>query len=242
MGLCWIEDDQPIRVTPAGRAYLEEPPGRSPALDEQVWRYQLPSPVNATQTTAGIELHPHAFLVETLLACGGELSGEEFVLFVSRARNYDGIKKTISRVMAWRDLAPARRQEVRSALRKTHYPIIERDHTYSLALHHCDLLLQRGQGGLYVAGDDVDALKAKLAKQKGVSEIIEFESEPDCIAFYGDPEHKGTQLEALDYYVDVSDVDKAVMVYKKLPRAVRGDLTPEEFEKDHSSKRTWRII
>ncbi len=25
MGLCWIEEDRPIRVTPAGRLYLEEP-------------------------------------------------------------------------------------------------------------------------------------------------------------------------------------------------------------------------
>jgi len=231
MGLCWIADYQPIRVTPAGRAYLEEPPGRSRTLDQQVWRYQLPSPVNGTATTAGIELHPHAFLVEALLACAGELSGEEFVLFVSRARNHEDLKKTVNRIRSWRDLAAARRQEVRSALRTTHYPIIERDHTYSLAFHHCDLLLQRGHGGLYVLAGDIDALKARLAKQRGVSEIIEFENEPDCIAFYGDPEHKGTQIEALDYYIDVSDIANAVKVYKKLPREVRGDLTPEEFEK-----------
>ena len=28
MGLCWIDDDQPVRVTPAGHAYLNEPAGR----------------------------------------------------------------------------------------------------------------------------------------------------------------------------------------------------------------------
>jgi len=35
MGLCWIDDNQPIRVTPAGCAYLNEPAGSSTTLDQQ---------------------------------------------------------------------------------------------------------------------------------------------------------------------------------------------------------------
>ena len=63
-----------------------------------------------------------------------------------------------------------------------------------------------------------------------MSEIIEFKSEPDVIAFYGDPERKGTQIDALEHYIDVSDVENAVKVFKKLPKDVRGEMTPEEFE------------
>jgi hypothetical protein len=232
MGLCWIADGEPIRITPAGRNFLAEQPGRSPTLDQQVWRYQLPNPVNATATTAGIALHPHAFLVETLLACGGELTGTEFVLFVSRARSQADLKKTIDRIHAWRDLPGREKDEIIRALRTTNYSTVDGDHTYSLAFHHCDLLLQRGRSGLYVDGGNIDALKRRLAKYQGVSEIIEFENEPDCIAFYGDPEHKGTQIEALEYYIDISDVKNAVKVFKKLPKEVRGDMTPEEFEKE----------
>jgi hypothetical protein len=106
-----------------------------------------------------------------------------------------------------------------------------------MAFHHCDLLLHRGGGGLFVHGNDIDALKRRLAKHRGVSEIIKFENEPDCIAFYGDPAHKGTQIEALDYYIDVSDVSGAVSVFKKLPKEVRGDLTPEEFENEQFCER-----
>jgi hypothetical protein len=231
MGLCWIEDNQPIRVTPAGRSYLAEPAGRSPILDQQVWRYQLPNPLNAATTTAGIKLHPHAFFVEVLLACDAHVTGKEYVLFISRARGQADMKKSVDRIRAWRDLPVARRNEILHELRTTKYPTIDNDHTYSMAFHHCDLLLQRGQDDLFVNGADVDALKRRLSKHKGVSEIIEFKNEPDCIAFYGDSGHKGTQIEALDYYIDISDVKNAVRMFKKLPREVRGEMTPEEFEK-----------
>ena len=231
MGLCWMEEGKPLRITPAGRLYLQEPPGRSKILDQQVWRYQLPNPVNASDATAGIELHPHAFLVEALLACDGEITGQEFVLFISRARRQDDLPASIERIRAWRDLSPGNQSEIVEDLYATDYPKIRGNHSYSMAFHHCDLLLERTQGKLYVHGDNVDALKRRLDAHEGASEIIDFEdSEPDVIAFYGDPDRRGTQIDALEHYIDVSDVENAVKVYKKLPKDVRGEATPEEFE------------
>jgi len=229
LGLCWIVEHKPVRVTTSGHAYIAEQPGRSQVLDQQVWRYQLPNPLNA-RTTTGIELFPHAFFVEALLACEGYIAGEEFVLFVSRARKQADLKGTVDRIKGWRNLPQNARSEILQGLRNTNYSTIHGNHSYSMAFHHCDLLLRPGQGGLCVDGGDIDALKRRLAKQKGTSEIIEFENEPDCIAFYGDPEHEGTQIEALEYYIDRSDVGKAVKVFRRLPKAVRGEMTPEEFE------------
>lgn len=232
MGLCWMEEGRPLRVTPAGKLYLREPPGRSKVLDQQIWRYQLPNPVNASEATDGIELHPHAFFVEALLACDGEITGEEFVLCISRARTQKDLVNSIQRIRAWRDLAAADRSNIRQALLTTDYPKIRRDHTYSMAFHHCDLLLERTQGKIYLPGENIDELKRRLEAHKGVSEIIDFKgSEPDVIAFYGDPDRKGTQIDALEHYIDVSDVENAVKVYRKLPKEVRGEATPEEFEK-----------
>jgi Holliday junction resolvase-like predicted endonuclease len=230
LGLCWIDDNQPIRITGAGKAYLEEQPGRSKVLDRQIWRYQLPTPVNSSAATAGIELHPHVFFVGVLLNCEGYVTSDEFVLFISRARMEEDLGKVIGRIRAWRKLSYAIQNEIKWGLRNTHYDTINRDHSYSLAFHHCDLLLHRGQGGLYVEAADLDRLKQRLAQHKGVSEIIEFRSKPDYIASLADPERTGTQIDALEYYIDVSDVANAVKVYKKLPKSVRGDKTPEEFE------------
>jgi hypothetical protein len=153
----------------------------------QVWRYQLPNPVNASDATAGIELHPHAYFVEGLLACDGEITGQEFILFISRARTHDELEKSVERIRAWRDFPPGDRSDIRQALYATDYPKIRRDHTYSMAFHHCDLLLERAQGKIYVHSDHIDELKRRLEAHKGVSEIIDFkDSEPDVIAFYGD--------------------------------------------------------
>jgi hypothetical protein len=60
-------------------------------------------------------------------------------------------------------------------------------------------------------------LKERLAFYKGESVPIEFKDEPDTIAFYGDPEKLPSKLEALEYYVDISDVKKAVEVFRNLP-------------------------
>lgn len=237
LGLCWIADNEPIRITSAGKLYLQEDKGRSKVLDRQVWRYQMPTPVNSSATTAGIELHPHAFFVEALLNCEAHVTGEEFVLFISRARTERDLAEVIRRIRAWRNLSHATRNEIEQQLRKSHFDTIERDHSYALAFHHCDLLLHRGEGGLYVKGDDIDRLKRRLAKQKGISEIVEFRNEPDYIASLADPERTGTQVDALDYYIDVSDVKNAVKVYKKLPKSVRGDKTPDEFEAEQFLER-----
>ena len=201
MGLCWIEDNEPIRVTPAGRNYLAESAGRSIVLDQQVWRYQLPNPLNAARTTAGITLHPHAFFVEALLACEGHVTGEEYVLFICRARAESDLKKSVNRIRAWRHLSVAKQEEILQQLRTTKYATIDGDHTYSMAFHHCDLLLHRGQGGLFVNSSDVDALTSRLSKHKGVSEIIEFENEPDCIAFYVGSSRVDLQACKLEYSI-----------------------------------------
>src|SRR5262249_45393550 len=137
LGLCWITDNEPIRITSAGKAYLEENDGRSKVLDRQLWRYQMPTPVNSSPATAGIELHPHAFFVEALLNCEGSITGEEFVMFVSRARTEEDLPSVIERIRTWRNLTRATRSEIRWELRNTHLDTIDRDHSYAIAFHHC---------------------------------------------------------------------------------------------------------
>src|SRR5690349_4039855 len=130
--------------------------------------------LNGSDATAGIELHPHAYFVEALLACNGEITGQEFVLFISRARIRADLEKSVERIRAWRELPPGDRTDITQTLYSTDYPKIHRDHTYSMAFHRCDLLLERAQGKIYVHGDNIDELKRRLEAHKGVSEIIDF--------------------------------------------------------------------
>jgi hypothetical protein len=174
LGLCRIEEYGPILVTPVGRAFLAEngQSGRSKILDRQVWRYRLPNPVNSSEATRGIFLFPHAFLVDVLLACDAHITGEEFVLFVARARNESQLPATIEHIMNWRNLSSDIRTEIIRRLRRTKYNTIQANHDYSMAFHHCDLLLERSHTGLYTPRTRVEALKYRLAEYKKSFDII----------------------------------------------------------------------
>jgi hypothetical protein len=164
LGLCRIEDYAPILVTPVGRAFLAESSqsGRSKILDRQVWRYRLPNPVNSSEATRGICLFPHAFLVEVLLSCDEQITGEEFVLFVARTRNESQLPATIAHIINWRKLSSDVRIEVIRRLKGTKYNTIQANHDYSMAFHHCDLLLERSHTGLYAPRTRIEELKYRL--------------------------------------------------------------------------------
>lgn len=232
LGLCWVVADKPIRLTPSGRAYLQEK-GRSAVLDSHVWRYQYPNPLNdIVGTTRGISLFPHCVAVEMMLECGGYLTNEEFVLFVARMKRVSETGKNIARVKEWRTLPQATKNAIYGRLTKTKYRTIEQDSGFALAFHRCDRLLEQRTDRLSVAPANTKALRELLERQTGSSVAIEFKDEPDTIAFYGDLERQPTPIEALEYYIDRSDVKNAVAVFKNLPKEMRGEVTPEEFERE----------
>ena len=231
LGLCWVVSNQPIRITPAGRQYLKET-GPSKVLDAHIWRYQLPNPLNDVDATKGISLFPHLVVVEMMLACDNYITNDEFVLFVVRMKRSSETAKGIERIKAWRKASIAIRTEIFDRLALTKWKTIDQNSGFPLAFHRCDLLLDRRTDQLSASGKNLEDLAAMFELFKGEAVPIEFNDEPDTIAFYGDPKRLPTKLEALDYYMDVSEVKKAVEVYKKLPEDVRGEMTPEEFEKE----------
>jgi hypothetical protein len=182
LGLCWVESNQPIRLTPSGRSYLKEK-DRSKILDLQVWRYQLPNPLNDVETK-GINLFPHIILVEMLLSCDNYITNEEFVLFAARMKRSAEITKNIDRIKAWRKLAEETKNQILYALGKTKYRTIQQNSGFPLAFHRCDVLLEQRSDRLSVAKSNVDALKERLAFYKGGSVPIEFKDEPDTINRY----------------------------------------------------------
>ena len=231
LGLCWVVGGQPIRITPAGREYLEEK-GPSKVLDGHVWRYQLPNPLNDVDATQGISLFPHQVVVEMLLACDKYITNDEFVLFVARMKRSSELAKGIERIKAWRKAPQPTKTKIIDRLATTKYRTIDQNSGFALAFHRCDLLLDRRTDQLSVSEKNAQDLATMLALVKGEAVPIDFKDEPDTVAFYGDPNRFPTNLEALDYYMDVSEVEKAVEVYRKLPDEMRGDVTPEEFEKE----------
>lgn len=229
LGLCYVMTGEPIRITEAGVAYLQES-GASEVLDSHVWRYQYPNKLNNPPTTTGLSLSPHVVVVDMILACDNYITDQEFVLFVARMKQSSQTTKSIDRVKAWRSATTSLRQEVMNRLQGTRYQTIDGNSGYAMAFHRCDLLLDRRTDRLSVSGKNVEDLKAALEIYGTELVHVEFKDAPDTVAFYSDPERVPTKLEALDYYMDVSDVDRAVEVYKTLPQDLRTQGTVEEFK------------
>ena len=73
-----------------------------------------------------------------------QITGQEFVLFISRARTQDALETSIEHIRAG-ETPTGDHSDITQALYTTNYPKIRRDHTYSMAFHHCDLLFERAQ-------------------------------------------------------------------------------------------------
>ncbi len=188
LGLCWVVSGQPIRITPAGREYLKEK-GPSKVLDAHIWRYQLPNPLNDVEATKGISLFPHLVVAEMLLACDNYITNDEFVLFVVRMKRSTGMAIGIERIRAWRKAPQATKTEIFNRLALTKYTTIDQNSGFPLAFHRCDLLLDRRTDQLSVSKKNAEDLAAMLELFKGEAVPIQFNDEPDTIAFYGDPHH-----------------------------------------------------
>lgn len=232
MGLCIVESDQPIRITKIGKRFLDEDSGPSKVLDRSIWRYQLPTPVNDSDVTHGIALHPHPFLIEVLLRSMLEISAEEYALFVARSMKPEDVEKSVERIAAWRDLKENKRRAIRTRLSGTVLQTIERNRSYAFAFHNCDLAIDKVGQTLSVRHANVAALERRLELFKQRAPLYRFETDKDYVEFIASEPETKTPLEELEHYVDVSDVENAVRAFKKLPDEFRAGQSVEDFEKE----------
>ncbi len=59
--------------------------------------------------------------------------------------------------------------------------------------------------------------------------FIDYESAKDWMAAYGDLESNSTRSEAVEYYADRSNVEKAVEAFMMLPTEAREGFTEEQY-------------
>lgn len=233
MGLCVIDEHRGIFVTPLGRLYLDSG-GDKAVLERHLWRYRIANPLNPR--TQGIDLFPHAFLIQVMLESDNHVAHDEFVLFVSRARRPDEVDAVVDRIARWRRLRPERRQEIKAALPGL-YGTIEDNSTYAMGFHRCApyVRLENRSGGSQ-AGLGLDPartgwLRTKVGQQRAAGVRIDYGDKTDWAAAFGDTERQSTAEDAVDHYLDVSRPAKAVEAFKRLPPAARGGLTVAEFER-----------
>ena len=229
MGLCSVELEEPIAITNTGRQFLQENGINSDVLDGAIWRYQLPNPLNQSDATKSISLHPHAFLVDVLLKTSSEISADEYCLFISRAKDILDVERVVSEIQAWRELYDVERADIKSQLRDSIYPTIVQNRSYAFAFHNCDLDLQKGAGNIFIPSGNFAKVERRLADFRKRAPLYKFSTDQGYINFLASEPERKTPEEELDYYIDISDVENAVRAFAKLPSEFKKGKTEKEF-------------
>jgi hypothetical protein len=242
LGFSWIDENDNVSLTPAGKTFIETA-NPIAIFDRQLWRYQIANPL--WPGAKDVRLFPHAFLVETLLACGLVLSREEFILFVSRSRTHDDIDYVVDHISAWRELNEEAQDKIIQKLYsisldekdedKSMINRVSLNSSYCLAFHGSASYMRRNtkvkdrEYALSITRVASRALSSRLEQFHRETVFIEYESPKDWIAAYGDLENRSTRSEAVDYYADRSNVEKAVEAFQMLPAEAREGFTEEQY-------------
>jgi RecB family endonuclease NucS len=243
LGFAWIDDKDSVTLTPAGKTFVEATDAK--IFTRQLWRYQITNPLWGGSDE--VRLFPHAFLVEVMLESGRVLSRDEFILFVARARTHDELEYVLEHIAAWRDLDSETQSRIKEELDEIPLDEADEDMTmlnrvalnssYCLAFHGLPRYMRRNakvneeEYALSIGRHDERYLTQRLERFHEESVFIEYESKKDWMAAYGDLESNSTRSEALEYYADRSNVDKAVKAFMMLPAEAREGFTEEEYRR-----------
>lgn len=242
LGFAWIDDADKVSLTLVGKKFIADD-GDPEIFDRQLWRYQIANPLWGG--SKDIRLFPHVFLVEVLLDSDLVLSRQEYILFVSRARSMDDFEYVVDHITEWRALDEEVQKQIVAELNRI--PLDEKDDdksmfnrvalssSYSLGFHSLATYMRRNatvkgtEFALSIPRSHSRGLRARVERFHQETVYIEYESKKDWIAAYGDLENKSTRLEAVEYYSDRSNVDKAVEAFMELSPEAREGFTEQEY-------------
>lgn len=218
LGLAWVEENERIALTKAGAAFLSANDPSS-VIGRQVQRYQIynPSQKSGSSTFA---IRPHIFLLDVLLNVGNRIYHEEYCLFIARSRTHKDLDQIVNWIISWRALGPADKALLWSLVDNLHdlggrrgslLNTIKLNKSYALTfLTFCEYLTRPLNSDVAVRLKLANRYEAEALVRKYSTEAvyINFATEKDWFAYYGDYERFPSLEEATDYYIDTSQTDK----------------------------------
>jgi hypothetical protein len=232
LGFCWFSGHV-LTMTPAGLAFIDDKDKRTELMERLLWRYQLSNPVN--QGAKGFDIFPHPALLQILLALDDHsVTRDEFILFVGRCRASKDVADVIKLIKAWRKLSITEEDAVIAALPKSEFYRRTTDTSYVLGFHATASYLERfsdrrSRRGIRLKAESIADIRNRLKRFDG-TESIPFADAADAVAYYGTSEKAADPLANLDHLLDTSQWDEAIVVFKRLPKPLRGGRTPKQFE------------
>lgn len=237
LGLAWVQPSDLVELTDVGNEFLNSSEPEK-VLSRQVFRYQFTNPsVNASVHHA-VNVHPVPFIVEALRNTEERfLSPIEYVLFLSRAKNYGDFEAVVERIHRFRQLGEGQqraiidqceRYKLAGVRRTSMLNTIRLNRSYALKFFSLSELFEIGDDGKIVlsSGQHLNARRL-LNSYNASGEYIQFDNEEDWIAFYGGTAEMPNQSSALEYYVKRGKIEQAKATKKKQSKS-KADF--DEFE------------
>lgn len=233
LGLAWVNGKDLIEITDAGNLLLKSADPAS-ILSSQIERYQFYNPSISSKDHRSVQLHPLPFLAEVMSILDDQvITAREYELFVSKAKTHQQVEEVAEQIEAWREMTEQQHVEIvskldkfmvggagRSSIRNT--IALNRPYATS-ALALSGLIQRRSDGGLEFTSGGRAKYRKFLKAFDTNHAFIDFRSEKDWVAYIGNPEMLPTRETALEYYVKIGAIEKAVIT-KQESSATKSEL------------------
>jgi len=231
LGLAWMQTGQTVSITSTGERFANASSDEElrAIFERQVLKWQLGNPTLPSRYR-DLRIFPFTFLLQVLLQIKpAQLSKTEYALFVTKAQSMDEVDDVVAQVNAWRALTDAQRESIVAKLsqsqttrRRSLYLELLDSANKEIEFFALTSPLRRtvidGTMGIELA----DRKRAQqIVRLRGREPVfIEFKNELDWFSYFGDWETGPTIADAIEYYAQIGDIEKAEAVAKQ-PEATR---------------------
>jgi hypothetical protein len=226
LGVAWVEEGRSMVITSAGEKLMSEDLDWRVVIEKQLIKWQLYNPT-VPRRYRDLRIFPYVFLLELLLKLeSAQISKQEYTLFVTKASRMTDIEKVATQLEEYRSLDDEQRKLITESLQKL---VAKRPRAiyvelldsaskeigfFTLAGPLQQAQIDRAQGIVLADRDRAEEIITKAGRPV----FIEFRNELDWFSYYGDWEKGPTVEDAIQYYADMGEIQKAEAV-ANLPQA-----------------------
>lgn len=226
LGLGYVNALKHFHINDVGYDFLETD-NLSQILEQQMLKYQFYNPSLKIKSDNAkyleFRIFPYLFILETLVYLNDSyLSAEEFVLFISIARNHNELEKTLTMIEEYRSLSETDKCKIREQSNITRPHSANASVTLELfGLFQC---LKFKDGMLSI--DRFEQAKLLVEKYESKLIYVNYDRFEDWNSYIGNKQEFIEASDVLKYYIELGKDDEA----KQLITSITGE--EEKLRKD----------
>jgi len=218
LGFAWLEKNKGITISSTGMEFVETSGDPRYIVEKQMFKWQLHNPALPNRYRY-MKIFPYIFLLKLLLIIDPpRISKYEYALFVTKAKTMQDLEEVKILISEWRRLDKDKQKSIISKLEQKRM-----DRVRPLFIENLDSANK--EIGFLTMGEPLrselidgsmgiiltDRLRAQelLEKVERGLVYINFENRQDWFNYYGDFAKGPTIEDAIDYYAEIGNIEKA---------------------------------